>query len=140
MRKHVFLLGALFLILSNSLKSSELPSVVSDYLSFQESLTQDKMISLEDLTQYKKNTLLLENKELTDSVEKMKEAKSIEEQREAFKVLSNQVIQIAEKENVSGVYRAQCHKAEAKWLQKEKTVMNPYFGKSQLHCGKSEAL
>lgn len=65
-------------------------------------------------------------------------AKDIAEAREAFKALSESLIQfLADHEVRTGSYvEIYCPMAEASWLQTAgEDTANPYFGKSMLHCG-----
>jgi hypothetical protein len=57
--------------------------------------------------------------------------------REAFKPLSNLLIEYVSKHpSLAGTYRqVHCPMANADWLQKETTVNNPYLGKEMPHCG-----
>lgn len=57
--------------------------------------------------------------------------------RDAFKALSNSLIEYVSKHPaLAGTYRqVHCPMANADWLQKETTVNNPYFGKEMPHCG-----
>ena len=64
-------------------------------------------------------------------------AKDIATAREAFKSLSDSLIQyLAQQKVPAGVYHvAYCPMAKASWLQTSKTVLNPYMGPSMVHCG-----
>ncbi len=69
--------------------------------------------------------------------EAVAKAKDLATAREAFKPLSESLIQFAAKDStVSGVYRqVHCPMAKASWLQTGTTVSNPYMGKAMLRCG-----
>jgi len=64
-------------------------------------------------------------------------AASLNDAREAFKSLSQSLIEYRDKNpQVAGIYRqVHCPMANADWLQKESTVSNPYFGKAMSRCG-----
>ena len=73
---------------------------------------------------------------LTGQAESLAKAKDLDSVRDAFKLLSNSLIEFAKKHNVTGVYHiAYCPMAKASWLQTGTTVMNPYFGRAMPHCG-----
>ena len=57
--------------------------------------------------------------------------------RKAFKPLSESLIKyLADHRVPAGTYHEVfCPMAKASWLQADKTVANPYFGKAMLHCG-----
>jgi Cu(I)/Ag(I) efflux system membrane fusion protein len=57
--------------------------------------------------------------------------------RQAFKPLSASLVKyLADNKAGKGVYHeAYCPMAKASWLQTEKEVRNPYYGKSMLDCG-----
>lgn len=64
-------------------------------------------------------------------------AANLNDAREAFKSLSQSLIEYRDKNpQVAGAYRqVHCPMARADWLQKESTVNNPYFGKAMSRCG-----
>ena len=73
---------------------------------------------------------------LTGQAQSLAKAKDLDSARDAFKLLSNSLIEFAKRHNATGTYHiAYCPMAKASWLQTGTTVMNPYFGKAMLHCG-----
>lgn len=73
---------------------------------------------------------------LTGQAESLAKAKDLDSARDAFKLLSNSLVEFAKSHNATGTYHiAYCPMAKASWLQTGTTVMNPYFGKAMLHCG-----
>ena len=72
---------------------------------------------------------------------KYKAAKSIDVARDVFILVSEQMIMITKALHpaMGKVYVQYCPMADrnngARWLSKDKTVLNPYFGKSMLKCG-----
>lgn len=74
---------------------------------------------------------------LGQQAEGVAKAKNLAAAREAFKPLSESLIQFAAKDTaVSSLYRqAHCPMAKASWLQTGTTVSNPYMGKAMLRCG-----
>jgi hypothetical protein len=57
--------------------------------------------------------------------------------REAFKPLSKSLIKyLADNKAGKGTYHeAYCPMVKSSWLQTEKEVRNPFYGKSMLTCG-----
>lgn len=74
---------------------------------------------------------------LGQQAEAVAKAKDLAAAREAFKPLSESLIQFAAKDTaVSSLYRqAHCPMTKASWLQTGTTVSNPYMGKAMLRCG-----
>jgi len=64
-------------------------------------------------------------------------AKDIASARNAFKSLSDSLIQYLKDQKVpaGSYYVAYCPMSKASWLQTDKTIMNPYMGKGMIHCG-----
>jgi hypothetical protein len=75
------------------------------------------------------------------SAQNIMKASSIEDARVAFKTLSDTVIPLVEQNGVSGgeAHLVHCPMAfefsGASWLQKDKSVANPYFGSEMFSCG-----
>lgn len=69
--------------------------------------------------------------------EALAKANNIEAAREAFKPLSASLIAaLASQNEKSGhFYEAFCPMANASWLQTDKKIANPYYGKNMLTCG-----
>ena len=64
-----------------------------------------------------------------------KNFKDIEELRTSFKTLSEVYIKHGDKKELKGLITASCPMASAKWIQKNGSLKNPYYGKSMLECG-----
>jgi hypothetical protein len=64
-------------------------------------------------------------------------AKDLATARDAFKSLSDSLIQYLKDQKIpaGSYYVAYCPMAKASWLQTDKTIMNPYMGKGMIHCG-----
>jgi hypothetical protein len=75
--------------------------------------------------------------EVSEKADALAKAKDLAEAREAFKKLSQPLIQhLADHHVQSGLYNeAYCPMANASWLQTGKSVNNPYMGKSMQTCG-----
>ena len=79
---------------------------------------------------------------MRQTLQRIAGAKDIEDARSGFRTLSNEMIAIAHNTGVgldATVYRLHCPMAfdnqGADWLQDDKEVRNPYFGKVMLRCG-----
>ena len=82
-------------------------------------------------------------KELKSSATAISKTSDIKEQRDHFKHLSSQLIKTVQLFGVNEkVFVEFCPMADnnkgAYWLSKEEKVINPYFGKAMLTCGKVE--
>ncbi len=74
---------------------------------------------------------------VSNQAEALANAKDLANARAAFKPLSESLIQYVRTQKVAAgtYYVAYCPMAKASWLQTGKTVVNPYMGKSMVHCG-----
>lgn len=62
-------------------------------------------------------------------------AKGLKARREAFKALSRPMALWATMSKPKGVNVVFCSMAKASWLQRGKTIANPYYGSKMLRCG-----
>ncbi len=109
------------------------PAVVAEYIKIQEKLAAD---STEGVTDAAKKIASLEKKsKVAVEAEKLAAQKDIKTIRNQFKVLSTEVIASTPKAELKDVKIAGCPMANAKWLQKDGPIRNPYFGASMLECG-----
>jgi Cu(I)/Ag(I) efflux system membrane fusion protein len=84
-----------------------------------------------------------EARELAESVSEAAatlDGKSIDEQREAFKIVSEAVIALAQRVPPStavadSLYIAHCPMAPGNWLQTQQEIANPYYATSMKRCG-----
>jgi Cu(I)/Ag(I) efflux system membrane fusion protein len=65
----------------------------------------------------------------------LSKASSLEQAREAFKDLSKPMAMWGTMSKPASIDVVFCSMAKGSWLQKSGTVLNPYHGKSMLHCG-----
>ncbi|NMM48260.1 DUF3347 domain-containing protein [Marinigracilibium pacificum] len=77
---------------------------------------------------------------IQEAAKSISESNNIDEQREAFETLSDNVYSLVKSSNTEvKLYRQHCPMAfdnkGASWLSAEKEIMNPYFGDMMLHCG-----
>jgi len=65
-------------------------------------------------------------------------SKNISAQRESFHKLSDNMIGLSNEFKLSQnpVYVQYCPMADGSWLSDESKIVNPYYGKSMLSCGK----
>lgn len=62
-------------------------------------------------------------------------ARSLKAQRAAFKQLSRPLAMWATMSQPAGISVVYCSMARGSWLQRDKTIANPYYGASMLRCG-----
>jgi len=117
-------------------------SVLDNYLAIQKELTKD---SIKAVDQYaaaiskavKGDDMKMLSPDVAKQADTLAAAKDIKAAREAFKHLSASLVKyLADNKAGKGTYHeAYCPMAKASWLQTEKEVRNPYYGKSMLDCG-----
>ncbi len=117
-------------------------SVYDAYLKIQVELTKDSTKDIaENATAIAKAVRGDEMKMLPADVatqaETLAKAKDIKAAREAFKPLSTSLVKyLADHKAGKGAYHeGYCPMVKASWLQTEKEVRNPYYGKEMLTCG-----
>jgi hypothetical protein len=72
---------------------------------------------------------------IAEQADAVAKAKDLEAARNAFKALSESLVDYANEQKIKGLYVAYCPMAKASWLQTDKVVLNPYMGKAMPHCG-----
>lgn len=86
------------------------------------------------------------SKEITDAIDRILGTQNLDEQRQAFSFLSDELIKEIDKTGIKDgvVYKAHCPMAfdddGAYWLTNEEKVRNPYFGDEMLTCGTVEKM
>jgi len=121
-------------------------AVYENYITVQGALAQDSLkgVSTAAAAMAKAiqgdSTKMLSPK-VAQQVESLAKAKDLATARDAFKSLSDSLIQIlAEQKAPAGTYFvAYCPMAKASWLQTSKIIVNPYMGTSMIHCGQIKA-
>ncbi len=75
--------------------------------------------------------------EFLAQVEALAQAKDLAGARKAFRPVSESLIKYVKSGKIAAgsFYEAYCPMAKAHWLQSDKVVRNPYFGRSMLDCG-----
>lgn len=117
-------------------------SVLDNYLAIQKEMAKD---SLKGVAQHSSviakavrgDEMKMLPMDVAKQADALSEAKDLKTAREDFKPLSASLIKyLADKKAGKGVYHeAYCPMAKASWLQTEKDIKNPYYGKSMLDCG-----
>lgn len=71
------------------------------------------------------------------AVTKLSSSSTLEEQREAFKGLSREMLYLVKAGELSKgeVYLEHCPMAKASWLSTSQEIRNPYYGDKMLKCG-----
>ena len=117
-------------------------SVLDHYVMIQEGLAKDSVKGLDEHASaiakaVKGDEMKMLPPDVATQAETLAKATDIKAAREAFKPLSASLVKyLADKKAGKGVYHeAYCPMAKASWLQTEKEVRNPYYGKSMLDCG-----
>jgi hypothetical protein len=72
---------------------------------------------------------------MKQAAQELAQGKEIGAMRDAFKSLSRPMAMWATMSKPKGVYVMYCPMAKASWLQKDKTIRNPYHGHQMLRCG-----
>lgn len=73
------------------------------------------------------------NDRLAKSADALAKSSDVETARNHFKVVSQEVIPMVK--GKAGYYVITCSMANASWVQTDKAVQNPYYGKQMLKCG-----
>ena len=117
-------------------------SVLDNYLKIQESLTKDSIKGVDEHAAaiskaVKGDDMKMLSPDVARQADTLATAKDLKAAREAFKPLSDSLIKyLADNKAGAGKYHeGYCPMAKASWLQTEKAVRNPYYGKSMLDCG-----
>ncbi len=104
-----------------------------NYLKMQEALAADDLKMALDAHKIICERELLHYKD--DYRDCAKNFKDIEDFRNSFKTLSEVYLKNGNKKEAKTLIKASCSMANAKWIQKNGRVRNPYYGKSMLECG-----
>ena len=117
--------------------------VVTQYLKIQTALAADSVDGVAAAAQAITKALADDpNKTLPATIgtraEALSKAKNLEVARAAFKDLSVVLLRYLGSEKIrTGQYHVvYCDMAKANWLQTDRAIRNPYYGKEMLTCGK----
>lgn len=126
-----------------STSTSPVESVLSHYLKIQSELAKDSLQDMEANAKAIAKTVKGEENKLfsqkiAEHAETLAKAKDLKAGRTAFKSLSSSLIKdLASKEFQDvNLYEGHCPMVDAKWLQREADIKNPYMGPAMLTCGK----
>ncbi|WP_256959427.1 DUF3347 domain-containing protein [Sphingobacterium sp. JB170] len=102
--------------------------------------TAIKAVDMGKLSTEEHNAWMKVMQDLTRSAEAISKSKDIQQQREAFNLLSKNMYELAkESKQPVPVYYQHCPMANngkgANWLSKEPAIKNPYYGNKMLTCG-----
>jgi len=117
-------------------------SVYDNYIAIQKELARDSIKGVDThanaiATAVQHDDMKMLPSDVAKQAQTLAAATDIKQAREAFKPLSASLVKyLADNKAGKGVYHeAYCPMAKASWLQTEKDVRNPYYGKSMLDCG-----
>src|SRR6266850_8429711 len=117
-------------------------SVLDHYLTIQTELAKDSIKGLDEHANaiakaVKADEMKMLSPDVAKQAEALAKSKDIKAAREAFKTLSTSLVKyLADNKAGKGTYHeAYCPMVKSSWLQTEKEVRNPYYGKSMLTCG-----
>jgi hypothetical protein len=140
--KMAFTVMTAVLLLAPAVAAADLPKPLLDaYLQIQAALaadTSDGVATQAATIVTAAASLGAEAERLATAAKKLEAAKDIGAARTAFGEVSEALIAYAEKSKSSlgaDVNIAFCPMANKPWLQKEKAIRNPYYGKSMISCG-----
>jgi len=117
-------------------------SVLDHYLAIQKELAKDSIKGVDEHANaiakaVKGDEMKMLSPDVAKQADTLAAAKDIKAARAAFKPLSASLVKyLADNKAGKGTYHeAWCPMAKASWLQTEKEIRNPYYGKSMLTCG-----
>lgn len=117
-------------------------SVFDNYIKVQGALAQDSVEGLATTAGAMAKSIRADSAkalsvQVAQQADALAQAKDLDAARAAFKPLSESLIAYlkAQKVPAGSYYVAYCPMAKASWLQTDKTIINPYMGKSMIHCG-----
>ena len=117
-------------------------SVLDHYLAIQKELAKDSIKGVDEHANaiakaVKGDEMKMLSPDVAKQADTLAAAKDIKAARAAFKPLSASLVKyVADNKAGKGTYHeAWCPMAKASWLQTEKEIRNPYYGKSMLTCG-----
>lgn len=131
----------------------ELQSVISDYLSLKNALTNDnvseakeaanamyasiKKVPMENLVPAQHKTWMKNSKALLSNTSYIGGSMDITAQRKQFEDLSTEVYSLLRVMKINNVdlYYQYCPMADSYWISDNKKIENPYYGKKMLTCG-----
>lgn len=117
-------------------------AVFDNYIKVQGALAQDSLDGVASFAvamgkAIEADSMKMLSPKVAQQVESLAKAKDLESARAALKPLSESLIQVVKDQKVGpgAYYVAYCPMAKASWLQTDTTIINPYMGRSMVHCG-----
>ena len=117
-------------------------SVYDNYIRVQGALAQDSLKGVSTAATgmakaIQGDSMKMLSPKVAQQAETLAKAQDLATARDAFKSLSDSLIQYLKDQEVpaGSYYVAYCPMAKASWLQTGKTILNPYMGASMAHCG-----
>ena len=130
-----------YLSIHTALSGDDYKNAQTNALSLAKSLKEVDMKLLTDMKTHM--AWMASSEKLAKDAERISAATDIETARNEFKQASDDLIVLAQQFGSLGetpLYVIHCpmafNKKGADWIQNDKTVKNPYFGKSMFSCGK----
>ena len=132
--------GSAGALADNPALTAPVKAVYGDYLKIQASLAKDSMTGVADNAAAIAKAVQTDAKELPATVageaEALAKATDLTSARAAFKPLSDSLIQyLADHKAKDDYVQVYCPMARANWLQADRNVNNPYFGRAMATCG-----
>ena len=126
----------------NSALRQPVKSVYDHYLKIQTELAGDSLKGVDEAARaiaraVQGDSMKVLPTAVAAQAEALSQAKDLKAARAAFKPLSDSLIKyLADHNAAKGAYvEVYCPMAQASWLQADRDVKNPYFGKAMLTCG-----
>lgn len=139
--KYLLIIASWVLFMQSSYAQNS-TKLLNDYLQVKNALVKDDFSSALEAAKtfdsdLKAEAEFKEKKELLKAADKMIKAKDIEGIRAVFNTVSVHLWKLVKRsKDIKGpVYYQYCPMKKAYWLSTEKTIENPYYGASMLHCG-----
>lgn len=135
--KNAIICSTLLLVSSWGLanRSGDMTAMFEAYTKVQISLANDDFDAAKKAAKHLRH----QSGDLEASAEAVASASTIEEMRSKFGAFSESIMKLAEEAGYDKLSAFHCPMAlegkGANWLQEGAQVMNPYLGKSMLHCG-----
>lgn len=117
-----------------STPAQPIPAVLDNYFKIQAALASDSLTGVPEAAQA---SAKLVTGNVAAQAEVLAKAKDLAAARDSFKLWSTSLIASLEKQpaQTGPYYEFYCPMAKASWLQKDKTVKNPYLGTEMPTCG-----
>lgn len=148
-----YIITAVFSILSTisvaaqAKKDAKISGLYQNYIAIKSALASDDANKASiAATQFIKTSSEISNKTVSEAelnnlrkdAKVIAGSKNISAQRESFHKLSDNMIGLSNEFKLSQnpVYVQYCPMADGSWLSDESKIVNPYYGKSMLSCGK----